>query len=46
MYGDRARYPIVDFGGWKRREVLGQIEWKRRKILALSDAEWYCELKG
>jgi hypothetical protein len=28
------------------REVLGQIVWKTRKILALSDAEWHCELKG
>jgi hypothetical protein len=38
MYGDRAGYPIVDFGGWK--EVMGQIEWKMRIFFALSDADF------
>jgi hypothetical protein len=39
MYGDRAGYPIVDFGGWKR-VVGGQIVWKMRNFFALSDADF------
>jgi hypothetical protein len=39
MYGDRAGYPIVDFGGWKS-VVGGQIVWKMRIFFALSDADF------
>jgi len=48
MYGDRAGYPIVDSGGWKRG--VGQILWKMKNFFALSDADfnpyWHCEFKG
>jgi hypothetical protein len=41
MYGGRAGYPIVHFGGRKRGVEPNCMENK-----ALSDAEWHCELKG
>jgi hypothetical protein len=38
MYGDGAGYPrVILVDG---REVLGQIVWKTRKFLALSDADF------
>jgi len=39
MYGDRARYPIVDFGGGKK-VVGGQIVWKMIIFFALSDVDF------
>jgi hypothetical protein len=38
MYGDRAGYPIVDFGGWKRGVGPNCME-NEEFFLPLSDAE-------
>jgi hypothetical protein len=39
---------VKDEGDFTVAEGHGHplVVWKMRKILALSDAEWHCELKG
>jgi hypothetical protein len=48
VYDDRAQYPIVDFGGWKRG--VGPNCMENEEFFCLSDADfnpyWHCELKG